>query len=163
MSVSAVTSSSNLTRTSTQSTTAQFGKLFKQLASALKSGDLSDAQKAYSSLQNLMQNSSSANTQSSSFQKDFAALGQALSSGSLSQAQSDFSNVQSDLRSTVQSGSTQAAHRGQHRHAASETSGSDGDSDDSTSSSSSNTSTSTASSEIYGVPNVSGTRVNIYA
>ena len=84
MSVSAVSSSNNLSQAGSQGNAGQAGKLFKQLATSLKSGDLSGAQKAYSSLQKLMQSSQSgsqtASAQNSSVQNDFAALGLALNS-----------------------------------------------------------------------------------
>jgi outer membrane protein assembly factor BamD (BamD/ComL family) len=83
---------------------------YNQLAGALQSGNLSDAQSAYASIQQLVaaqQNSSNSNTSSgasNTIQTDFAALGQALQAGSLNQAQSAFSQLQSDLQSALQSG-----------------------------------------------------------
>lgn len=88
---------------------------FTQLASALQSGDLTDAQSAYSNIQQLLggnQNSSSSNTGSNGsnpIQNDFAALGQALQSGDLTQAQSAFSQLQSDVQSAQQSRANAAA------------------------------------------------------
>jgi len=88
---------------------------FKQLASALQSGDLSNAQSAYSSIQKILQASqSSASSESSSngsstLQSDFATLGQALQSGDLSQAQSAFSQLQNDFQAGSQSGADTAA------------------------------------------------------
>lgn len=82
---------------------------FSQLASALQSGNLTDAQSAYSNIQQLLggnQNSSNSNTGSSGsnpIQNDFAALGQALQSGNLTQAQSAFSQLQTDVQSAQQS------------------------------------------------------------
>src|SRR5271168_4566666 len=72
---------------------------FKQLASALQSGSLSNAQTAYSNIQQVLQASEGASGSgagSSPLQDDFAALGQALQSGDLSQAQSAFAQLQSD-------------------------------------------------------------------
>ncbi len=89
---------------------------FSQLAGALQSGNLTDAQSAYSSIQQLLANyegSSNGGTNSSTsspIQNDFAALGQALQSGDLTQAQSAFSQLQSDVQSARQlrdSGATQ--------------------------------------------------------
>jgi outer membrane protein assembly factor BamD (BamD/ComL family) len=79
---------------------------FQQLASALQSGDLTDAQSAYSNIQQVLQgNSGSSNSGgSSTLQNDFAALGQALQSGDLSTAQSAFSQLQSDVQATRQTG-----------------------------------------------------------
>ena len=85
---------------------------FKQLASALKSGDLSGAQSAYASIEQLLpanQSSSSSATGSNgsnAIQSDFASLGQALQSGDLSEAQSAFGQLQSDLKTATQSAQT---------------------------------------------------------
>jgi hypothetical protein len=82
---------------------------FNQVASALQSGNLSDAQSAYASIQQLLsarQNSSNSNTGSTgsnTFQTDFATLGQALQSGDLTQAQSAFSQLKSDFQAGRQS------------------------------------------------------------
>jgi hypothetical protein len=89
---------------------------FSQLAGALQSGDLTGAQSAYSSIQQLLQqyqgssNASANSTSSNPIQNDFAALGQALESGDLTQAQSAFSQLQTDVQSARQardSGATQ--------------------------------------------------------
>ena len=108
----------------------QIQQLFKQLASSLQSGNLASAQKAYGSLEQLLQGNPSrsqassaqpGSTTSSAVQKDFAALGQALSSGDLSTAQSAFTQLQTDLQAASKSGGASsaqglaAAHRG-HRH-----------------------------------------------
>jgi DNA-binding FadR family transcriptional regulator len=88
---------------------------FKQLASALQSGDLSNAQSAYSSIQKILQgdqsssSSESSSNGSSALQSDFATLGQALQSGDLSQAQSAFSQLQNDYQVGSQSGADGAA------------------------------------------------------
>ena len=89
---------------------------FKQLASALKSGDLSGAQKAYSALQQLLPDQSQGGNPVST---DFAALGKALQSGDLSTAQSAFSQLQNDLQSASQSGGANSltqAMKGHHHH-----------------------------------------------
>jgi outer membrane protein assembly factor BamD (BamD/ComL family) len=90
---------------------------FSQLGSALQSGDLASAQKAFTDLQSLQPggtaqgsggaatnstNNSSGNTSSN----DFAALGQALQSGNLTDAQNAFAKIQSDMQ----------AHKGGHHH-----------------------------------------------
>jgi ribosomal protein S20 len=74
------------------------------LQSSLALGDLSGAQAAFQSVQNLNQSletasgsSSSSNTQLST---DLTALGSALGSGDLATAQSAFATVQSDLKNT---------------------------------------------------------------
>jgi hypothetical protein len=73
---------------------------FRQLASALQNGDLSDAQSAYANIQQVLQanSGSSGSGGASTLQNDFASLGQALQSGDLSGAQSAFSQLQSDLQ-----------------------------------------------------------------
>jgi hypothetical protein len=70
---------------------------YAQLASAVQSGDLTDAQTAYTSLQQLLQSSQSPAV-SSNIQTDFTALGQALQSGNAGQAQSAFSQLQTDFQ-----------------------------------------------------------------
>jgi outer membrane protein assembly factor BamD (BamD/ComL family) len=78
---------------------------FQQLASALQSGNLSQAQSAYASIQQVLQANagSAAGGASNTLQNDFAALGQALQSGGLTQAQSAFSELQSDFQAGRQS------------------------------------------------------------
>ncbi len=79
---------------------------FQQLASALQSGDLTDAQSAYSNIQQVLQANSGSSTSggSSTLQNDFTALGQALQSGDLSTAQSAFAQLQSDVQASRQTG-----------------------------------------------------------
>lgn len=78
---------------------------FKQLASALQSGNLSEAQSAYSNIQKVLQanGGSSSSNDPTTLQTDFSTLGQALQSGNLSQAQSAFSQLQSDFQANNQS------------------------------------------------------------
>jgi len=86
---------------------------FNQLASALQSGNLTDAQSAYSNIQQLLggnqgsSNSSTGSSGSNPIQNDFAALGQALQSGDLTEAQSAFSQLQSDVQSARQANQAQ--------------------------------------------------------
>jgi hypothetical protein len=108
---------SDLSQQHRQNPFQQIQQDFSQLASALQSGDLTDAQSAYSNIQQLLgsnqnQNSSNSNTGSNGanpIQNDFAALGQALQSGDLTQAQSAFSQLQSDVQASQQSRSNAAA------------------------------------------------------
>jgi len=111
VSISALSSNliTDLSQQYQQNPLQQIRKDFNQLASALQSGDLSGAQSAYSSIQQLLQdnqsssNSTTGSNGSSSIQNDFATLGQALQSGDLSQAQSAFSQLQSDFKAASQS------------------------------------------------------------
>jgi len=83
---------------------------FRQLASALQNGDLSDAQSAYAKIQEILGASagSSDSSGSNTLQNDFATLGQALESGNLSQAQSAFSQLQNDAAGSLSPEATAA-------------------------------------------------------
>jgi ribosomal protein S20 len=125
MSISALSSNSLYTPvTSSQSSGSTIQQDFKQLAQALQSNDLSGAQSAFSSLQQLLQSSQSSSgqqqtastTSSSPLQTDFNNLGNALASGDLSGAQSAFTQLQSDLSAATQSGTSQAGGHHHHRH-----------------------------------------------
>jgi len=101
---------------------------FQALANDLKSGDLSGAQKDFSSLQQLLPNftpatagliqssdatsSSSTGSDASPITTDLNVLGQALQSGDLSGAQSDFQKLTQDLQSIG------AGHHHHHHHKA---------------------------------------------
>jgi len=114
MSIDAISSSSSSSQTSAMQTNfLQMRKLLEQLGQALQSGDLSEAQSAFASLQQLLP-SSSANqaqtaqqTNQSTFTTDLNALGQALKSGDLSKAQDAFAKLQQDM---------QSVQKGHHRH-----------------------------------------------
>lgn len=76
---------------------------YSQLASSLQNGDLTDAQSAYTNLQDLAQTYQGASSGSpNAVQTDFATLGQDLQSGNLTQSQSDFAQLQSDLQAPTQ-------------------------------------------------------------
>jgi hypothetical protein len=98
MSISAVSSTSGFSQTDSQSSINQLRQSFRQLANSLQSGGLAGAQKAFSTLEKLLQS----NTPNSPVQNDLAALGQALSSGDLTTAQSDFSKLKNDLQPASQ-------------------------------------------------------------
>lgn len=73
---------------------------WQQLENSLKSGDLDDAKKAYSTITQLQQQMSSQSgspSGSSQFASDMKALGDALNSGNLSDAQQAFATVQKDM------------------------------------------------------------------
>jgi len=110
MSVSPVSSVYNTYqtyKTNWQNNLSQVRQGFKNLASALQSGDLTGAQQAFAALQQLLPNSSAGNqTQNgqqgsgqNTFSTDFQALGQALKSGNLTDAQAAFSKLQQDTQS----------------------------------------------------------------
>ena len=106
MSIDAISSSSSSSQTSAMQTNfLQIRKLLEQLGQALQSGDLSGAQKAFASLQQLLPSSSvnqAQNTQQtdqSTFTTDLNALGQALQSSDLSKAQDAFAKLLQDMQS----------------------------------------------------------------
>jgi hypothetical protein len=131
LSISGISSQSTLAQTGSTSVLNQLKQDFKQLATALQSGNLAGAQKAFKGLQQLLQSnqsgSQSSNKQPASssnnpIQSDFAALGKALASGNLSSAQSAFSQLQTDMQAAGSNGASgaQSAHHGHHhRHASS--------------------------------------------
>jgi outer membrane protein assembly factor BamD (BamD/ComL family) len=132
MSISPVSSASTAPQQS--SNASNFWQTFKQLQSALQSGNLSAAQSAYSTL-----SQSQAAQGNGPFSQVLQQIGQALQSGDLSGAQSALSSFQQQVR-------------GHHHHhggaqstqAASGTSA-DNDADDASSAASSGTTTSTQS------------------
>jgi hypothetical protein len=108
MSLSGVVSSTSMHQTDPTSGVNSFQKFwqgFNKLLTSLQSGDVDGANRAYSTLQQLLPNSSgSLQTQNlqngggqNSFATDFAALGKALDSGDLSAAQSAFQKLQQDM------------------------------------------------------------------
>ena len=161
MSVSSVCSNSSIAQTDSSSVMNQWKQEFKLLASALQSGDLAGAQKAFKALQQLLQSNQSggqssneqpATSASNPIQNDFAALGQALSSGNLSAAQSDFSQLQTDMQAAGASGAQSAHHRHHHHHVSSAS-----DSDSSTADQTASTSTAGSQSAS------TGSTISIYA
>jgi hypothetical protein len=93
-------------------------KYLEQLGRSLQSGDLSGAQSAFSSLQQLLPNSSANQAQTiqqttqNTLNTDIATLGQALQTGDLSKAQDAFTKLRQDMQ-TAQKG-----HRHHHHHKA---------------------------------------------
>ncbi len=73
-------------------------KDFKNINSALQSGDLSAAQTAFSTLQTDTSTVSGTNNSSNPMSQDIQGLGSALQSGSLTDAQQAFSKIQSDMK-----------------------------------------------------------------
>lgn len=85
----------------------------QQLQSDLSSGNLTGAQSAFQTLQNVLQDSPTAAGSSlssnSQLATDVSALGSALSSGDLSTAQSAFATVLGDLKSSASAAQTNEA------------------------------------------------------
>jgi outer membrane protein assembly factor BamD (BamD/ComL family) len=115
MSVSGISSNlfgfSNLTA---QNQAQQIQQEFQQLGEDLQSGNVSAAQSDFTTLQQLVPNSSTtSSTQSSNpLAQMFSQLGQDLQSGNLSAAQQDYANIQQD----IQSHSGQVQGHGHHHH-----------------------------------------------
>jgi hypothetical protein len=118
MSISSVTTTCSSATAGVQSSLTQRRSEFEQLSQALQSGDLSAAQKAYTSLTQGSPNSSSSSNQNSPLAQDFQALGKALQSGDLQGAQTAFAQLQKDASAAAQSQQARGAsgaHRGHHR------------------------------------------------
>jgi thioredoxin-like negative regulator of GroEL len=95
---------------------------FEELAQALQSGNLAQAQQAFSVLTQNAPNSGQA--KSGSLKDDFSALAQALQSGDLDGARTAFATIQQDLQKA-----RQAHHHHHHHHTQQESSGSNSSSD----------------------------------
>lgn len=136
MTTSGISSSgTNPYQSSMRSEFKQRGQDFKALDSALQSGDLSGAQKAFAALQTDMQNIQSSRSQqgqgqqqNSPFANDFQALSDALNSGDVSAAQKAFATLKQDMQAARQAHGGQAAHQPRAN---------DGDADDAASTSNS--------------------------
>jgi hypothetical protein len=125
MSVTGVASSSfysGLTSAGVQSKFQQIQREFKQLGQDLQSGNLTQAQSDFATLQQNLPNQgrSTANTTSTTqgtntFAQTVAQLGQDLQSGNLTAAQSDFATLQQDVQ--PQQGTNQAPRHHHHHHA----------------------------------------------
>jgi hypothetical protein len=119
MSVSSITSNSNLNQSDWQNNFQQLRKEFEALAGALQSGDLTGAQNAFADLQKLQPSSSPANSAQTNGQgggqlaADFKALGDALQKGDMDSARTAFAKLQQDAQSIH--------HHRHHRHHASGT------------------------------------------
>ena len=114
MSISSVAiNGSSLLQGNTQSLANQLQQGFKQLTNSLESGNLTAAQKAFSTIQNALKSSQSSSSTSSkppisvqSIQDDVGALRQALGSGDLSSALRAYTKLQNDLRFEEQVGAS---------------------------------------------------------
>lgn len=104
----------------TSSNSNRLQQILQTLQKSLSSGDLTAAQSAFSTLQNLNQNLATASGTSASsdtqLSTDLTALGSALNSGDLSTAQSAFTSVTNDLKNAAspsQTAETNAATQSQ--------------------------------------------------
>lgn len=103
MSVAGISSTNALTQPSFFASFQQRRNDFQELSQALQSGDLANAQTAFTDLSNLNQNSPLAQRfANSQAGKDFAAIGQALQSGDLDGAQQAFATFQQDVKAAFQ-------------------------------------------------------------
>jgi hypothetical protein len=84
----------------TSSNSKRLQQAFQTLKNSLLAGDLTTADSAFQSVQQLFQNSAAATGYSNytQFFTDLSALGNAISSGNLVSAQAAFTTVQSDLQ-----------------------------------------------------------------
>jgi hypothetical protein len=97
MSVSAISSSNPLLQANIMQTTKQQQQTeFQQLTQALQSGNLTNAQQAFSALTN---SATSSGLLSVQLKQDLSKLGSALQSGNLSSARQAYSSVQQNLHS----------------------------------------------------------------
>lgn len=150
MSISACSGSSSANSVApATSNTNLLQQTVKQLASALQSGDLAGAQKAFASLTKQLQNSGAAPAPNSTMGSDLAALGKALGAGDLTTAQQAFSQLQTDAQAApTASQGVKASHHGHHHHhgAAAASSATDSTTSSTTSSTTDSTTSSTSTS-----------------
>jgi hypothetical protein len=96
---------------SAQNTTSNPFSDLAAISSALQNGDVSGAQKAFTTLQQDLGNSNSTQTTAVTSGTDLTSLGSALQSGDLNQAQNAFATLMQDLQNsiaTLGSGNSQA-------------------------------------------------------
>jgi hypothetical protein len=135
MSVSGISGSSLLPSynpVTVQNKFQKFQQEFQQLGQDLQSGNLTQAQSDFATLQqnapagsplSASASSSATSTASSSISQAFNQLFQDLQSGNLSAAQSDFAAIQQDAQQNAAQG-TQGHHHHHHHHAADSSQGS---------------------------------------
>jgi outer membrane protein assembly factor BamD (BamD/ComL family) len=98
----------------------QFQQEFQQLGQDLQSGNLSQAQSDFATLQQNAPSSSSAASSSNPIAQAFSQLSQDLQAGNLSAAQTDYSNIQQDLQQKAAQGAQ--GHHHHHHHMPTESS-----------------------------------------
>jgi hypothetical protein len=114
MSVSAISFSNPLTQAnSLQTTKQQQQSEFQQLRQALQSGNLANAQEAFSALTN---STTTSGVQSLQLTQDLSKLGSALQSGNLSSARQAYSSIQQNLHNST----APAAHHHRPHHGGSQ-------------------------------------------
>jgi outer membrane protein assembly factor BamD (BamD/ComL family) len=118
MSVSGISSSSLYDTQTVQNNFQKVRQEFQQLGQDLQSGNLSAAQSDFTTLQNLLPQSSSTTASQSNnpIAQAFAQLGKDLQSGNLSAAQQDFTTIQQDFKNQASQGQTEATHGHHHHH-----------------------------------------------
>ena len=112
--ISSVTDPYQTYQTNGQNIFAQFRQDLQSLGSALRAGNLTDAQKAFADLQQLLSNSSAGNQtqngQQNPFADDMNTLSKAFSNGSLSDAKDAFAKLQQDMQAV------RGNHHRRHHH-----------------------------------------------
>jgi soluble cytochrome b562 len=123
MSVSSVSSATNLYQTSYNNGFAQSIQDFNALKNALQSGNLSNAQSAFATWQQDIQNDprmqsllNGSQSGSSQISQDYQSLQSALQSGDVASAQKAFASFQQDLQTQMQSGQVKGHHHHHHHH-----------------------------------------------
>ncbi len=110
MSVSGIPAGGGLDAVTWQGTVRERQQDLQNLATALRSGDLQEAQQSFSALQQLRQNVQAAvgpANPKDPLASDWSAIGKALKSGNLDEAQAAFNKLQQDVK---------AIHQGRHHH-----------------------------------------------
>lgn len=130
MSVSGISSTSLFNSQTVENNFQKAQQEFQQLGPDLQSGNLAAAQSDFTTLQNLLPQSTSTTSASQSsnpIAQAFAQLGKDLQSGNLSAAQQDYKTIQQDFQNQAaqQPTQTNAGHGHHHHHGASESQSSD--------------------------------------
>jgi DNA-binding FadR family transcriptional regulator len=114
MTISPTCSISSSQSSTLQTNFQQRRQAFQQLSQALQSGDLKQAQQAYSTLTQYMPASGPANN--SQVSQDFQAIGKALQSGNLADAQTALAAFQKNAKAAQQGSTAVNSHHHHHHH-----------------------------------------------